>query len=73
MRGDPSKQEDRAIADQEWRGHVASIALDACFHDKALTPDQLKRCLEITTEEIFVRLVIGDLPFPSRALFELAH
>jgi hypothetical protein len=32
---------------------------------KALTPEQLERCLEITAEEIFVRHVIGDL-------FELA-
>ena len=73
MRNDPSKQEDRAIPDQSWSEHVASIALDACFHAKALTPEQLELCLEITTEKIFVRLVIGDRPFPSRALFELAR
>jgi hypothetical protein len=73
MRDDPSKQEDRAIGDKAWSEHVASIALAACVHAKALTPEQLERCLEITAEETFVRLVIGDRPPPWRALFELAH
>jgi hypothetical protein len=64
MRDVPSKQEDRAIADKAWSEHVPSIALDACVHAKALTREQLERRLEITAEEIFVRLVIGGRPPP---------
>jgi hypothetical protein len=64
MRDVPSKQEDRAIADEAWSEHVPSIALDACVHAKALTREQLERRLEITAEEIFFRLIIGERPPP---------
>ncbi len=58
--------EEKAILDREWSRRVAAIAVATLTVAKpqllSLTPEQLIRCTEIVSEEIFVRLVIGDRP-----------
>jgi hypothetical protein len=58
--------EERAALDREWSRRVAGIAVATLTVAKpqllSLTLEQITRCTDIVTEEIFVRLVIGDRP-----------
>ena len=46
----------------EWCEAIASLCVDALLQAKIINPGQVSQAQEIINEEIFVRIVMGDLP-----------
>lgn len=67
MKDDQEAVKARAALDKEWSDRVAAIAIATCAVTKPpllghLTEEQIKRCTRIVSEEIYIRLVVGDRP-----------
>jgi len=50
---------------EEWCEGVAQIVVDALIEAKLIDPLQFDKAAEIVTEEITMRLTIGDYPPPE--------
>jgi hypothetical protein len=48
--------------DKNWSDRIAGLAVDALLTAKVLRKEDLSRAIEIVSEEISVRLALGDLP-----------
>jgi hypothetical protein len=48
--------------DKNWSDRIAGLAVDALVTAKVLRKEDLSRAIEIVSEEISVRLALGDLP-----------
>jgi len=48
--------------DKNWSDRIAGLAVDALVTAKVLRKKDLSRAIEIVSEEIYVRLALGDLP-----------
>jgi hypothetical protein len=47
---------------KQWSDDVAELAVDALLHAQLIPEDKFDDASSIVAEEIFVRLILGDLP-----------
>lgn len=52
----------RELKFKEWSDGVAEIAVDALMHSGLVENKNFKEASAIVGEELFVRLILGDLP-----------
>ena len=52
---------------QKWSKDVAILAADAMIDAKLISKEQFEDAVEVISEEICVRLIMGDYPLPLKA------